>query len=274
MTHDRIDTMSEESPQRDRTIVKIIRELCHEKGIELDGYSYDWIFSLKKNGLIKYIYGYRFDLNSTAAGYICQDKVATYQILNNAGIPAVPHTLVSSHQVYYDEVWKKDARSWQRFVLKPTSGAGGRNIYLFDDSDATNTFIHRHKKEVWSVSPFLSIVKETRLIVLDDTVLLAFEKHSPVIRHGIPMFNLRLGANAVNITPTKEYVTLALQAQKALGIRFGAVDVIELESGEIMVLEINDGFSLEHYATQANEHHDNARLVYSAAVDAMMQLEI
>lgn len=263
--------MSEEQTNRDRTIVKIIRELCQEKNIDLQSYSYDWIFSLRKDGLIKHVYGYRFDLNNTAAGFISQDKVATYQILTDSGVPAVPHTLVSSHQRYYDEIWTKDAHTWQHFLLKPTNGAGGRNIFLFDNIDTTNNFIHKHKHEVWAVSPFLSIIKETRVVLLDDEVLLAFEKTSPVTVHGVPMFNLRLGAKAVNIDPSEEYIKLARQARRAVGLRFAAIDIVELASGELLVLETNDGFSLEHYCLQEPGNIDKARDVYSAAIDAMMK---
>ena len=40
--------------------VAIIREICAEEGIELQSFSFDWIFRLTKNGKTGFILGYQF----------------------------------------------------------------------------------------------------------------------------------------------------------------------------------------------------------------------
>ena len=39
--------------------VAIIREICAEEGIELQSFSFDWIFRLTKNGKTGFILGYQ-----------------------------------------------------------------------------------------------------------------------------------------------------------------------------------------------------------------------
>ena len=41
-------------------------------------FSFDWIIKVND----KYIVGYNFDINSSAASAICNDKAATYEVLN------------------------------------------------------------------------------------------------------------------------------------------------------------------------------------------------
>jgi glutathione synthase/RimK-type ligase-like ATP-grasp enzyme len=107
--------------------------------------------------------------------------------------------------------------------------------------------------------------------MLDGEVLLAFEKQEPVLQDGIPMFNLRLGAKAVDCDPSEEIISLASNTQKTLGLRLTTVDIVELENGELKVLEVNDGFSLEHYMKQDAHNVENARHVYDAIIAKLFE---
>ncbi len=79
-----------------RSIVKIIKEICSENGISCESFSYDWIFRLSKNGKIAHIFGYQFENSSATSQLICADKCATSDLLLFNGIPAVKHTFFMS----------------------------------------------------------------------------------------------------------------------------------------------------------------------------------
>ncbi len=254
----------------ERQMVRIIKDLCEEKNIQFEAFSDDWILRLTKNDNSHYIYGYNFGLNNGASVAISNDKVATYQLLSVAHIPAVPHLLASTRATQHDE-WSSQANEWESFLIKPTHGGGGRGIRLFTTTESAKTVMSELTEQDWCVSPFLRINKETRLVMLDGEPILAFEKQEPVLQNGIPMFNLRLGAKAVNCEPSEEVVRLAKRTQKTLGLRLTTVDIVELENGESLVLEVNDGFSLEHYMKQDEANLHNARRVYKAIITKLFE---
>ncbi len=254
----------------DRWLPDMVQRLCADKGIAIKTFSDDWVLTLEKGDVRRLIYGFKLGgLNDGAAVAISQDKVATYELLKDAHIAAVPHALISTRANSYDQ-WEKHAKKWQRFVIKPTHGGGGRAVYMFDDVQAAKQHMATHHEESWCVSPFLAIKEEVRIIMLGDQVLLAFKKHEPVTVHGIPMFNLRLGARATKIKPAADLTAMANAARQALGLNLAAIDIVTVDSGEQWVLEVNEGFSLEHYMRQSLDNKHESEKVYSAVIDAMM----
>lgn len=254
----------------DRWMPEIVERLCHEKGIDVRSFSDKWMLTLTKNHSSQAIYGFKFGgLNDSAAVATSQDKAATYDILHDSHIDAVPHALISTRANSYHE-WKNLAEGWQTFVIKPTHGGGGRAVYAFDGVAKAAERMETHAEQSWCVSPFLQIKSEVRLILLDKEVLLAFEKQNPTIFHGVPMYNLRLGAAAVDLRPNNELIAMADAARRALGLRLVAVDIVVLQGGERLVLEVNEGFSLEHYMRQSSENKQRATEAYGKIIDAMM----
>ena len=79
-----------------RTIVETVRRAAERHGIAYTTYSDDWIIVLEKNGRRHIICGYAFGINTDAASSLADDKVATYQLLEAAGLPAIPHYLLST----------------------------------------------------------------------------------------------------------------------------------------------------------------------------------
>jgi glutathione synthase/RimK-type ligase-like ATP-grasp enzyme len=81
--------------------------------------------------------------------------------------------------------------------------------------------------------------------------------------------NLGRGAEPARIAdPTirQPVIALAERATEAIGIRCAAVDVIATE-GEMLVLEINAGIALEHYAQKAASGFDTTKRVYGEIID-------
>ncbi len=147
----------------DRWMVDIVKEICGRNGIDVKSYSQDWVLTLQKDTRKTLVCGFKFGLNSSASSAISQDKVATYQLLDDARIAAVPHILVSTRATKHSE-WADGAEKWGQFLAKPTHGMGGRGIYLFDDTIKARDAMEEHAEESWCVAPFLPIIKETRLV--------------------------------------------------------------------------------------------------------------
>ncbi len=255
----------------DRWLPKLVQRLCADKGVAVRTFSDDWVLQLDKNEVRRFIYGFKVGgLNDSGAAAVAQDKVATFELLRNAQVPVVPHALISTRASFHAD-WEQRADSWKRFVIKPTLGAGGRSIYACDTVERANELMAAHYEQSWCLSPFLSIKDETRIILLGNQVLLAFKKHNPVTVHEVPMFNLRLGAVATKVEPSADLIMLADTARRALGLQLAAIDIVTLNTGEQLILEVNEGFSLEHYMRQNIEHEQHVEKVYSAIIDAMMQ---
>ena len=104
-----------------RLFVKIIKEICTEGEIELESFSYDWIFHLSKNGKTAHIFGYQFGNNSATSQLICADKCATSDILLFNGVPAVKHDFFMSPTNINYVVKPMKAQAAVAFTLCPLS---------------------------------------------------------------------------------------------------------------------------------------------------------
>lgn len=249
----------------DRLLVKLMREVCEQKGIVVRTWSDDWILELSKNGQVHRAIGYRFDLNSSAASQIAQDKAATYTILAANDIPAVRHEVVRRQ---ISEAQLAMMQDWGDVIIKPLTGSGGYSVRLFSDVGQLSHFVRSSAIPAWAVAPLVPIDNETRIILLDGEVMLAYAKQ-PIEVNGIKMFNLGLGGNAINTEPAPEEIAIAKQAQVAIGLRLCAVDIVSGENLPYQVLEVNDAFGMEHYARVSEQNKDRTRGIYDAIVDRM-----
>ena len=250
---------------KDRWLLKALQHICHEQSIDLTSFSNDWLFELSRGCVTRRVLGYKFDLNSSVAAQTTEDKVAASMILAAHDVPTVPHTLVRTKNTTYD--WQHP--DWHQVVVKPLVGSGGIGVKLFQNQDEAGTWMTSQIVDGWAISPFVSIQREVRLIVLDSEVLLAYEKH-PVMIDGLLMFNLGLGATPSKIIPSNQLQLLAKKACNVLALRLAAVDIIELKSGELKVMEVNDGIMMEHYAQTSKEYEQDALRVYSTIISTMM----
>lgn len=249
----------------DRLLPNIVRDIGARQAISVRSFSDDWLLELTKGDVTRHIVGYKFGLNDSATAATTQDKVAAYLLMNAHSVSAVEHRLVrtkaSEHSSWYEQ-------TWPRLVVKPLTGTSGHGVRLFDSPSEAANWIEAQGIEAWAVSPYLEIQAETRLIMLDSEPLLAYTKQ-PVMIHGLAMFNLGKGAVPHDITPDHALVTLARNAQRALGLRLAAVDIVTLTTGEQMVLEVNDGLMMEHYARVSPENFTTTVRVYESVIRAL-----
>lgn len=249
---------------KDRWIVGMVKGACAEIGAEVHSFSDDWVLELQKGELRGRIFGYKFGLNNAVAASIAQDKVAAFQVMTAHGINAVEHYLVRPSD---DSTWSRMPLKTD-VIAKPLTGTGGRGVERYANRDLARQKINESNIDAWAVSPFYDIGREIRLVILDDDILLSYEKH-PVLENGLKFFNLGKGATPMQYKPSASTQRLAREAMQALGLRVGAVDVIVCEDGEVKVLEVNDGIMMENFARYSGSNKASAQDVYNAIIAKM-----
>lgn len=174
-----------------RTYTSLIKEICKEEDMEIESFSDDWIFRIRKDGKFKHILGYRFELNTGAVDSLCNDKAATSAILFSQGIPCVEHYFfLSPSNLFYlnssgnwDDIVRIFENNNKKIVCKQNEGTGGTNIYFIDNQIALEKAVQKlfSISRSLAVSPFYEIENEYRVIILDNEVQLIYKKIIPFV---------------------------------------------------------------------------------------------
>ncbi len=255
----------------DRWLPDAVRTACQNLGYECKTFSGDWIIRISSDNTLRWIFGYGFDINAQAAAQNANDKVACYQILSEAGLPAMPHYLVRPEIMNATYISQLSQQLGDiAIVLKPLSGTGGHSITKHDSIQRALTYIADKDRPDWSVSPFETIRSECRLFMLDGQVVLSYEKTEPITENGLLFYNLGKGSQAVICKPTAQEVDLARAAVTALGLRVAAVDIVTLTDDSQQIVEVNSGVMMEHFMRQSPEYRQIGYDIYRKIIDAMM----
>jgi len=250
----------------DRKIEKILENLCVEHTITHESFSSGWVHVFQKGGKTSRLLGYKWSLNDSAASGIAGDKVAAYEVLSSAKVSVIQHVLLRT-KVDFEPHWP--AKIPESFVLKPLTGTSGRGITLCHSKAEAEQYILQQKIAEWAISPYYEIKQEIRMIMLDDECLLAYDKQQPQVKNGLKFFNLGAGAHPVDIKPTNEQSQLAQQSMKAIGLRLAAVDLVSVDDGW-EVLEVNDGFMMEHYLRESERNYETSKALYEKVLLASL----
>jgi biotin carboxylase len=258
----------------ERLLPKVVREYCERAAITFHAYSDEWVLQLTKDDTKKWIVGYKFDLNNSAAGELAQDKVATYAALKANSIQAIPHYLVRSlpnELIHVQELHQ--LLNAMPVVAKPLEGTGGRFVTRFESTDDALAMIRVSGEPAWALSPHYELETEYRLIMLDENILLSFEKTQPTFRGQLKLFNLGYGAVAKDIDSEMlpKLASLAQRVMDATALHLAAVDIVRTADGSLYVLEVNDGISVEHYSRQSDDFKQRAESVYANIVEVMFR---
>lgn len=174
------------------TFQTIIKEICDEENINFNILSKDWIITLEKNNKVKYIAGYKFDLNNHGLGMVLDDKYAMYDVLKYNNLPIINHYIAyrdnnlndyaigcNSYGYVLDLFYKFN----KSIVLKPNNGACGVGVYHIEDEDKLLEVYTKLLEKNFSISvcPFYDIETEFRTIILKDKVKLLYGKIRPII---------------------------------------------------------------------------------------------
>ncbi len=175
-----------------RVIVAVLKEICAARGIELTGFSNDWLFHLRHGGRATYVFGYDFGLNSATAKIICKDKSATSDLLAFHGLPHVEHHIFHGPQltgyVPLQGNWQPMLEYFERcgrdVVCKPNEGSGGRGVLRARtpaELEAAVVHIFERNRSL-CLSPFETILGgEIRVTVLRGEVQFAYRKDRPAL---------------------------------------------------------------------------------------------
>ena len=261
---------------------RIIREICQEDGIDLTWLSSHWLAVMRYDGKVRHILGYKFDLNPAGSCLAADDKYATFEVLRQAGLPIIKHTILYPRSL--TEVYVKErntpqyiadffAQYNQHIVIKANSGSCGTAVYQVTSLDQVPQILERvfHQSFSASLCPFYDIQHEYRVTILDGEVRLAYQKD----RQGKNWkFNLSQGAIASQIkdkTLLQKLTVLAQKSAQAIGLRFCNVDIIETAKNELLIIEINSGVVIEHYLEQFPQDYEKAKTIYRDAIQKMFE---
>jgi len=174
----------------DRMIVRMIREICQDEGIQCTAFSYGWVLKLQKGSQVGYVFGYDFGVNNAASARICDDKCATSDILSHFGIPAVEHLLFLSpnnaHYIGAAGNWEKASELLEKhgeLVCKANEGSGGAVVYHVSSQVELESVVHEifQQKRTMAICPYYRVLTEYRAIVLNNAVKLVYAKNIPCI---------------------------------------------------------------------------------------------
>lgn len=162
-----------------------------------------------------------------------------------------------------------------------------------------------------SLCPFYKIKNEYRSIILNDNIELFYGKKRPIvhgdgkksIKELLCEFNYNYFSKIEDsnldkiLEKDKEYMytwqhnlsrgaipfeeidnnlkekiqTLAKKTASLLDLKFASIDIIELESNEILILEINSGVMIDNYAHYMKNGEKTCKEIYSKAIDSMFE---
>ncbi len=167
---------------------EIIKEICQEEKIDYQLISKDYCFVLNKNKQTKYIIGRNFSLNDQALSHILDDKYALYELCKLNNIPIIEHQILHNPSSSYGENTLSLAHKYlidhhNDVVVKPNLGSEGKQVYHVTNKESLDEALNDLFKNHFSISicPFYNIENEYRIVVLDNEVLLVFEKVRPVV---------------------------------------------------------------------------------------------
>lgn len=300
---------------KNRQLVKIMKEICLEYGIAFQGFSSDWIIQLTANCRTMFIYGYKFPNNNAAIEQICNDKSALSDILTAHKIPHVPHSYFSSPNNQQYTPSQSNSNKMQSFlqeygkiVCKPNAGTEGFNVLKVSSQKdlefASNEIFSRSGD--MSISPYRKIQAEYRVIIVNSSVGVIYEKKRPFvtgnghdsIKHliekdatllGVEIddeldvfsvpdadeivevswkHNLGRGAHPVIVTDISKMEILSDLALSCVVALDAEFMSIDIVEDEcgFEVLEINSGVMMENLARSNPENYEIAKNIYKKAI--------
>ena len=178
----------------ERVLVELLREIAADLGLAVASHFEDWLLRLSKPGgshpeLI--VVGYDLGLNASSSAEACRDKAATAALLGDAGVAHVEHRIIFrpdwSKYVDQGSVYEVAVRALHDFgddvVCKNNKGTGGTHVYRARTMGEMEYALQRifAIHHACTLSPFLEIAREVRVILVDGVATALFEKRRPEV---------------------------------------------------------------------------------------------
>jgi glutathione synthase/RimK-type ligase-like ATP-grasp enzyme len=174
-----------------RFFVDAVRRYCARHDIAIEVRSQGWLIVMQRGSKRHFALGYDVGLNSAIAHRIANDKAATADVLEIAGIACIPHTVFLNPKLV-EHI--PPSGSWpamldlleqhpEGLVVKPNEGTSGKSVFLV----STRPGLERAVAEIFSshltlaISPYVDIDDEVRVVVVDEHPLIVYSKNRPHI---------------------------------------------------------------------------------------------
>ncbi len=314
----------------DRVLVTAARRFAADHGLEVEALSHDWLLILTTpDGRRLPLFGYDIGLNSATTLRIANDKAATSDMLSARGVAHIAHRLFLNPDLH---VYTRGQGNWaaltaafdaagQDVVLKSNEGTSGKDVFRVRtqlELERTAHELFRTERSI-ALSRFTPIRGETRFVVLDGAVRLAYTKQAPMLtgdgqtplrdllaRAMVPEMgpslgawlegadaadldtvpaagehlpigwrhNLGQGGTIIPVATDAPGADLALAAAAALDLRFGSVDIAHAATPQgdarDLVMEVNAGVMLEHFARSAPDRREAVIATYAEALGLLL----
>lgn len=262
------------------TTMKIIDEICEEKGLDEKLLSFGWIREIKVNDKVIHVVRNKFDLNPAGCDDIVNDKYATYAVLKENKVPTLEYNIIFNPKMrpeYSKNVEQELDEYFEEYnhkiVIKQNNSSEGKGVFLFESKEeALNkiTELFEEEKEYnINVCPFEQIECEYRAVYLDGEILCLYKK---LPAKNSWKHNLANGATPVEVTDEDKYketvLEIARNAGHAVNARFVTVDISKTIDGRIFVMEINGSVCMSKFADQFPNGRAIAKKIYEKAIDA------
>jgi len=174
----------------DRVFVAAVRAFATAQGMSVQALSHEWLLILKTDDGHRFpLLGYDIGLNSATTLRIANDKAATADMLAAAAIDHIPHRLFLNPDLHvftrgsgnWDGLRSAFADAGDDVVLKGNEGTSGKGVHRVRaplDLERVAHDLFRTERSI-ALSPWTEITRETRFVVLDGTVRLAYAKTVP-----------------------------------------------------------------------------------------------
>ena len=291
------------------TFNDIINELCKEKNIKLTSISKNWIKVLERDNQIHYMISHKFDLNNNSITKILDDKYAFFELMELKKNPIIKHHIIFKN--YSKEDIKKLYELYNHnLVIKANLGTCGKEVFHENNLEKIYDLLDNLliKNYSLSICPYINIINEYRVIILDSQILLMYGKIKPVVigdgkktlsellidfnpyyfknKKDIPnivlksgekyvynwQFNLSRGANIFMDISTyleEKIFKLALKVVKDINVRFCSIDIILDNKNNLYLLEANSGVMLDNFMNIHPNGINITKYVYGSAINKM-----
>lgn len=200
------------------TYEKIIYALCEKHQISIQKIENEPLYKLTKDDYVHFIWSRRFDINTTIACRIADNKHATYSVLNTSGIPVIPcikipridTTDYSRLNIGIYELCDKLLKQFETVVVKPNNSCEGIDVHkcscMQDIEKVLFQITAKYKYLV--ISPYIDADAEYRLFFLDNKILYAYKKvREYIICDGVSTVGELLLHNKMNISTVMQDIS-------------------------------------------------------------------
>jgi glutathione synthase/RimK-type ligase-like ATP-grasp enzyme len=178
-------------PNSERIFVDAVRRYCARHEIAIETRSQGWLIVMQRGSKRHFALGYDVGLNSAIAHRIANDKAATAEVLEIAGIACVPHTVFLNPKLgehippsgSWPAMLDLLEKHREGLVVKPNEGTSGGSVFLV----STRPGLERAVAEIFSshltlaISPYVDIEDEVRVVVIDENPLVVYSKNRPYV---------------------------------------------------------------------------------------------